>query len=81
MEWGKGGGREAQSREWAGQQGCPETSANRHPPVEPTLPHRGAGVRGLAATLPPRLRVSPPPPRFHPPHHREVSRPWAAVGV
>ena len=39
-ELGKRG--ETQALGWAGPQGDPETLANRHPPVEPTLYHRGS---------------------------------------
>ena len=34
--------REAQAVGWARPQGDPETLANRHPPVEPALYHRGS---------------------------------------
>ena len=33
---------ETQALGWAGPQGDPETLANRHPPVEPALYHRGS---------------------------------------
>ena len=39
------------------------------------------GRRGWTRS-PPKLRVSPgDPPLVSPPHHSEVTRPWAAVGV
>ena len=73
-----------------------QTHANRHPPVEPALYHCGSpmvagegwGTRthnpaaAAEAGSSPRLRVSPgDPPPVTPPHHGEVTCPWAAVGV
>ena len=83
--WGRLGHREA----W-------RTHANRHPPVEPALHHRcsptvageGWGTRpcdpAAAAGLgrPPDCVLAQGIPHLaSPPHHGEVTRPWAAVGV
>ena len=72
------------------------THANRHPPVEPALCHRGSptvagegwGTRSrepaAAAGLgrpPDCVLAQGNPPLVSPPHHGEVTRPWAAVGV
>ena len=72
------------------------TPAYRHPPVEPALCHRGsptvagegwgAQSRALAAVAGPGhppdcVLAQGGPPLVSPPHHGEVTRPWAAVGV
>ena len=79
-----------------GHRGTRVTPAYRHPPVEPALCHRGsptvagegwgARSRALAAAAGPGhppdcvlARGGPPP--VSPPHHGEVTRPWAAVGT
>ena len=76
---------ETQALGWAVPQGGPETLANRQPPVEPTLYHRGSPTgrviprpsrRGWTGPLP-RLRV---PPLVSASYHGEVTHPWAAVG-
>ena len=72
-----------------------QTLANQHPPVEPTWYHRGSptvagegsGTRPhdqaeAEARSSPSLRASPRiPSMVSIPHHSEVTRPWAAVGV
>ena len=83
--WGGLGHREAQ-----------KTLANRHPPVEPALYHCGSPTvagegRGTRPHDPAAAAgLSRPPdcvlaqgilPLVSPPHHGEVTRPWAAVGV
>ena len=83
--WGGLGHREA----W-------RTHANHHPPVEPALYHRGSptvagegwGTRSrdpaAAAGLgrpPDCVLAQGIPPLVSPPHHGEVTHPWAAVGV
>ena len=76
-----------------GHRGTRVTPAYRHPPVEPALCFPtvagegwGARSRALAAAAGPGhppdcvlARGGPPP--VSPPHHGEVTRPWAAVGA
>ena len=89
--------REAHYKPWSGlgDRDAWQTHANRHPPLEPALHHRGSPMvagegwgqphdpAAAEARLSPRLRVSPgdPPPLATPPHHGEVTRQWVAVGV
>ena len=72
------------------------TLAYRHPPVEPALCHRGhptVAGEGWGAESHDQAAMAGPghppdcvlargtPPPVSPPHHGEVTRPWAAVGV
>ena len=95
VQW-VGVGERTRALEGLGHRGARVTPAYRHPPVEPALCHRGfptvagegwgARSRALAAAAGPGhppdcvlARGGPPP--VSPPHHGEVTRPWAVVGV